>query len=66
MKIETMSKKGGTPKQDKAQGEQKQHEQHTPWQKKQHHQHPEAKKKDPEEIPIQKYGPNNNFLKFKN
>jgi hypothetical protein len=64
-KIKIMSEKGGNPKQDKAQVEQKQHEQCKPWQKKQHHQRPEAKKKDPEEIPIQQYGPNNNFPKFK-
>jgi hypothetical protein len=60
-----MSEKGGNPKQDKTQGEQKRQEQRKPWQKKQHHQRPEAKRKDPEEIPILKYGPNNNFPKFK-
>ncbi len=64
-KVKTMSEKGGNPKQDQTQGEQKFQEQHKPWKKKQHHQHPEAKKKDPEEIPILKYGPNNNFPKFK-
>jgi hypothetical protein len=57
--------RGGYPKQDKAQGEQKQHEQRKPWQKKQHHQCTEAKKKNMEEIPFLKYGPNKNFLKFK-
>jgi hypothetical protein len=60
-----MSEKGGDPKQDKTQGEQKHQEQCKLWQKKQHHRCPEAKKKDPKEIPILKYGPNNNFPKFK-
>jgi hypothetical protein len=60
-----MNEKGGNPKQEKAQGEQKKQEQHKPWQKKHQYQHPETKKKDPEEIPILKYGPNNNLLKFK-
>jgi hypothetical protein len=59
-----MSEKGGNLKQEKAHGEQKQHEQRKPWQKK-HHPRPEAKKRDPEEIPILTYGPDNNFLKFK-
>ncbi len=60
-----MSEKGGNPKQEKAQGEQKRQEQRKPWQKKHQYQRPEAKKKDLEEIPILKYGPNNNFPKFK-
>ncbi len=60
-----MSEKGGNPKPEKAQGEQKKLEQRKPWQKKHHYQCPEVKKNDPEEIPILKYGPNNNFPKFK-
>ncbi len=50
-----MSGKGGNPKPEKAQGEQKKQEQRKPWQKKHHYQCPEVKKKDPEEIPILKY-----------
>ncbi len=35
------------------------------YQQQYHHQHIEYKKKDPEDIPILRYGPNNNFAKFK-
>ena len=50
--------KGNTKPQ--GQRQQKKH-----WQKRNQHHRSEYKKKDPEEIPILKYGPANNFTKFK-
>jgi hypothetical protein len=64
-----MSDKGGNPKQATAQGEQKKHDQHRKGgqQRNQHYQQrrTENKKRDPEEIPVLRYGPANNFSKFK-
>jgi len=52
------------PKENQGQGQQCQ--QRKPWQKhQQKHFRQELKKKDPEEIPVLKYGPANNFSKFK-
>jgi len=52
------------PKENQGQGQQRQ--QRKPWQKhQQKHFRQELKKKDPEEIPVLKYGPANNFSKFK-
>ena len=47
----------------KAQGEQAQQRKQSRWRKGQHSVEP--KKKDAEAIPILKYGPSNNFAKFK-
>ena len=53
-----------TPKDGQTQQQQRQPKKH--WQKYQNKQHrPDYKKKDPEEIPVLKYEPANNFLKFK-
>mmetsp|Transcript_8146 Transcript_8146/g.11879 ORF Transcript_8146/g.11879 Transcript_8146/m.11879 type:complete len:557 (+) Transcript_8146:2397-4067(+) len=48
-------------------GNQGQRQQRKPWHHRKQHHRPEYKKKekDPEEIPILKYGPANNFTKFK-
>jgi len=51
------------PKENQGQGQQRQ--QRKPWQKNQRHYRHDIKKKDPEEIPVLKYGPANNFSKFK-
>ena len=52
------------PKENQGQGQHRQ--QRKPWQKHQQKQfRQEPKKKDPEEIPVLKYGPANNFSKFK-
>mmetsp|Transcript_8044 Transcript_8044/g.11715 ORF Transcript_8044/g.11715 Transcript_8044/m.11715 type:complete len:223 (+) Transcript_8044:1626-2294(+) len=50
--------------QDKSPKDQGQRQQRKPWQKNRT-QRFENKKKDPEEIPILKYGPQNNYSKFK-
>jgi hypothetical protein len=50
--------------QPKAQGEQTQQKRQSRWQRKGQY-NPEHKKKDAEVIPILKYGPSNNFAKFK-
>ncbi len=50
--------------QPKAQGEQTQQRKQSCWQRKGQY-NPEQKKKDAEAIPILKYGPSNNFAKFK-
>jgi hypothetical protein len=50
--------------QPKAQGEQTQQKRQSHWQRKGQY-NPEHKKKDTEAIPILKYGPSNNFAKFK-
>jgi hypothetical protein len=50
--------------QPKAQGEQTQQRKQSRWQRKGQY-NPEQKKKDAEAIPILKYGPSNNFAKFK-
>jgi hypothetical protein len=62
-----MSDKGGNPTKQTAQGEHKKQEQrkHGHRQQQYHQQCTEYKKKDPEEIPVLRYGLNNNFAKFK-
>jgi hypothetical protein len=50
--------------QSKAQGEQAQQKRQSHWQRKGQH-NSEPKKKDAMVIPILKYGPSNNFTKFK-
>ncbi len=64
-----MRDKGGNPKQATALGEQKKQEQHRKGgQQRSHpyqHRCTEYKKRDPEEIPVLRYGPANNFSKFK-
>jgi len=57
-----MSEKNNQPQQP-PQGEKEKRHQRKPWHRK--GQHSEGKKKDPEAIPILKYGPGNNFAKFK-
>jgi hypothetical protein len=61
-----MSDKGGNPKQTH-QGEHKKQEQckNGNRQQQQFQRRTEYRKKDPEEIPVLRYGPNNNFTKFK-
>jgi hypothetical protein len=66
-----MSDKGGNPKPTVAQGEQqkKQDQQRKSGQRQNQNQYQqrctEYKKRDPEEIPVLRYGPANNFSKFK-
>ncbi len=57
-----MSEKNNQPK-SAPQAEKEKRQQRKPWHRK--GQHGEIKKKDPEAIPVLKYGPGNNFAKFK-
>ncbi len=57
-----MSEKNNQPK-SAPQTEKEKRQQRKPWHRK--GQHGENKKKDPEAIPVLKYGPRNNFAKFK-
>jgi hypothetical protein len=57
-----MSEKNDQTKTNSQAEKEKKHQQ-KPWHRK--GQHGESKKKDPEAIPVLKYGPGNNFAKFK-
>jgi hypothetical protein len=57
-----MSEKNNQPK-TAPQAEKEKRQQQKPWHQK--GQHGETKKKDPEAVPVLKYGPGNNFAKFK-
>jgi hypothetical protein len=61
-KRKTMSEKNNQPKTNPQAEKEKRH-QRKPWHQKD--QHGESKKKDPETITVLKYGPGNNFSKFK-
>ena len=52
-------------KDPKEAGQQRQQKKHWQQKNKQHYFEGKKKDKDPEEIPILKYGPSNNFYKFK-